>query len=300
MRNRFSKGLKMAALSLLFSCSLSAQQAIYLRINEVMPHNVDNYQDDYGKQSSWIEIYNNSPATVDIGGCFLTTDMNNPTMYPIPKGDIWTKIKARQHTVFWADNNPSHGTFHLNFALDTVGSNFIALFDSNGKTLIDSITIPALMADQTFARTLDGKGEWAIADKVTPSTNNVILTGQEAVMKFKANDPTGIGMAITAMLVVFCALIVLYLVFKQIGKAAVRISKRNAMKAQGGTQSSAAQEDLGAESGEVFAAIAMALNEFNNEAHDLESTVLTINRVTRNYSPWSSKIYGLKELPKKS
>lgn len=298
MRNRFSKGLKLAALSLLFSCSLSAQQAIYLRLNEVMPNNVDNFQDDYGKQSSWIEIYNNSPATVDIGGCFLTTDMNNPTMYPIPKGDILTKIKPRQHTIFWADNNPSHGTFHLNFALDSVGSNFIAIFDSNGKTLIDSITIPALGADQTLARSLDGKGEWVIAEKVTPNTNNVILTGQEAVMKFKQNDPSGIGMAITAMLVVFSALIVLYLVFKQIGKSAMRISKRNAMKSQS-VQGVPAKEDLGAESGEVFAAIAMALNEFNNEAHDLENTVLTINRVTRNYSPWSSKIYGLNQLHNK-
>ncbi|MGL5318775.1 MAG: OadG family protein, partial [Bacteroidales bacterium] len=87
----------------------------------------------------------------------------------------------------------------------------------------------------------------------------------------------------------------LYVVFKSIGKTAIRISKRKAMSAQGAV----VKEDIGTESGEVFAAIAMALHEFNNEAHDLENTVLTINRVTRNYSPWSSKIYGLKELPKK-
>ncbi|MGL5227420.1 MAG: OadG family transporter subunit [Bacteroidales bacterium] len=298
MLNKLSKGFKLAALSLLFTGSLSAQQAIYLRLNEVMPNNVDNYQDDYGKQSAWIEIFNNSPATVDLGGCFLTTDINNPTMYPIPKGDILTKVKARQHIIFWADNNPSHGTFHLNFALDSVKPNFIAIFDSNGKTLIDSITIPPIGPDQSFARVLDGSGAWALAEKVTPSTNNKILTGQEAVLKFKENDPTGVGMAITAMMVVFFALIVLYVVFKCIGNTAMRISKRNALKAQKGT---VVQKpvDLGTESGEVFAAIAMALHEYNNEAHDLENTVLTINRVTRNYSPWNSKIYGLKELPKK-
>lgn len=298
MLNKISKSFKLAALSLLFTGSLSAQQAIYLRLNEVMPNNVDNYQDDYGKQSAWIEIYNNSPATVDLGGCFLTTDMNNPTMYPIPKGDILTKVKARQHIIFWADNNPSHGTFHLNFELDSVKPNFLAIFDSNGKTLIDSITIPPLGADQSFARILDGTGAWAQAEKVTPSTNNKILTGQEAVLKFKENDPTGVGMAITAMMVVFFALIVLYVVFKNIGNIAMSISKRNALKAQKGTIVEK-PTDLGTESGEVFAAIAMALHEYNNEAHDLENTVLTINRVTRNYSPWNSKIYGLKELPKK-
>ncbi len=51
------------------------------------------------------------------------------------------------------------------------------------------------------------------------------------------------------------------------------------------------------ESGEVFAAIAMALHEYQDNSHDLEDTVLTISRVARAYSPWSSKIYGLRQFP---
>ena len=47
--------------------------------------------------------------------------------------------------------------------------------------------------------------------------------------------------------------------------------------------------------GEVFAAIAAALYEVAEDVHDLENTVLTINRVARNYSPWNSKIYGVRE-----
>ncbi len=31
--------------------------------------------------------------------------------------------------------------------------------------------------------------------------------------------------------------------------------------------------------------------------HDVEETVLTITRVKRSYSPWSSKIYTLRETP---
>ena len=50
------------------------------------------------------------------------------------------------------------------------------------------------------------------------------------------------------------------------------------------------------DSGEVIAAIAAALVE-HLDAHDRESTILTINKVRRAYSPWSSKIYGLRELP---
>ena len=39
-------------------------------------------------------------------------------------------------------------------------------------------------------------------------------------------------------------------------------------------------------------AIAMALQLFLDEVHDDESNVITIKRIERRYSPWSSKIYG--------
>jgi len=40
-------------------------------------------------------------------------------------------------------------------------------------------------------------------------------------------------------------------------------------------------------------AIAMALHLFYDEVHDDESNVITIKRIERRYSPWSSKIYGI-------
>ena len=49
--------------------------------------------------------------------------------------------------------------------------------------------------------------------------------------------------------------------------------------------------------GEVAAAIAMALRELSNEMHDVEHGVLTFGSNSRNYSPWSSKIFGLRQLP---
>ena len=43
----------------------------------------------------------------------------------------------------------------------------------------------------------------------------------------------------------------------------------------------------------VYAAIAAAIHLYGEELHDVENTVLTINKVSRTYSPWSSKIHGL-------
>jgi hypothetical protein len=47
-------------------------------------------------------------------------------------------------------------------------------------------------------------------------------------------------------------------------------------------------------SGEETAAIAMALHLYLSEIHDTESGVLTIKHISKRYSPWSSKIYAVR------
>ena len=285
---------------------LNAQRATSLKINEVLVTNEQNYQDDYGLHNAWIEIFNTSFASVNIEGCYLTNDKDNPTKYPIPKGDVLTLIKPRQHILFWADGMPNRGTFHVSFTLDPSKENYIALYDSNGKTLIDEITVPAgMLADQSYAREEDGSANWVIKgggehSYVTPSTNNMTLDKNEKIENFKKHDADGFGMAIIAMSVVFIGLILLYVSFKIVGNIAVKLGKRNALKARGITDKVEAKEkNLGSHSGEEAAAIAMALHEFMNDAHDVEDMILTINKVKRTYSPWSSKIYTLRQTPKR-
>jgi len=286
--------------ALILNFGVNAQRATSMKINEVLVINEENFLDDYGKRSSWIELYNSSAGTVDIKGCYITDDKNNLTKYMIPKGDILSKIKPKQHTLFFADNNPDRGTFHLNFQLDPNKDNYIAFVDADGKTLIDEITIPAgQLADASYGRTIDGESEWSQLSKVTPSTNNLTLDSNEKIDNFKDNDSFGIGMTISAMAVTFLGLLLLYLIFKQVGKLSIAASKRNARKAKSGITTNERDELLGEEAGEVFAAIATALYEVTEDVHDLENTVLTIHKVTRNYSPWSSKLYGLRETPRK-
>lgn len=294
------------ALVTVFSLSIQAQSPTSLRINEVLVVNETNFQDDYGTHSAWIEIYNTSYASVDLKGCFLTNDKNNPTKYPIPKGDVLTLIKPRQHALFWADGQPSRGTFHLSFTLNPNEKNYLALYDSNGKTLIDEVEIPnGMLADQSYARQEDGHDTWVIKDGsashyVTPSTNNMTMDKNEKIENFKKHDKIGIGMALTAMTVVFSGLILLYLIFKFVGNTAVKMGKRNAMKVYGITDKDEAEEkQFGKRSGEEFAAISMAMHEHFEDVHDIEDMIITINRVKRTYSPWSSKIYTLRENPKK-
>lgn len=278
-----------------FTFGVKAQQATSMRINEVLVINEDNFVDDYGKRHGWIELYNSSAGAVNIAGCFLTDDKENPRKYPIPKGDVTTLIQPGQHALFWADNMPDRGTYHISFSFDPTKENYVALYNADGKTLIDEVTIPAgQVADISYGRVIDGQDEWGQLKKVTPRANNVTLDTNEKIENFSENDSWGVGMTITAMAVVFLGLFLLYVIFKYIGNLSIQASKRNAQKTAGDRVISA---DAGQESGEIFAAIATALYEMSDDNHDIENTVLTIRKVKRAYSPWSSKLYGLRQTP---
>lgn len=279
-----------------------------LLLNEVLIENESNFQDDYGTHSGWIEIFNRTYGTVDLAGCLLkVSDRSGDTLtYFIPKGDVLTQIKPRQHALFWAGGMPNRGTFHTNFVLKADRNTWIGLYDSGNK-LLDQIVIKAnlLSANQSYARVSDAAEEWEVkigtgTQYVTPSTNNKTLDGNAKKDKFALHDQNGLGMTLSAMGVVFMGLVLLYISFKFIGKASVAMSKRNAMKVKGITDKEEAKSHkLGEAPGEVFAAIAMALHEMQSNVHDVEETVLTISRVKRSYSPWNSKIYTLRETPNK-
>lgn len=290
--------------------SAGAQSQGQMRLNEFLVINTNDFQDDYGQQSSWIEIFNASYGTVDIGGCYLSDDPANLKKYQIPGGDILTKIKPRQHVIFWADNQPFRGTFHVNF--DLLGAKEIIFTKGDGKSIIDRIKIdPALkdstMANISYGRVEDGIGSitgdgegWAVLDRTSASTNNSMIDKTAKPQRMKEMDPYGWMMAALAMSVVFIALIILYFLFKQISKIYTRPDKEKgdskevvatpSAKAVPAAKGGKASED------EVYAAIVAALEMWkeSNQLHDEESFVLTI---VPTHSAWNDKHELLTKLP---
>lgn len=292
------------ALTLIGSASALAQGRKGLRINEVMVQNDSNYVDDYGRHEAWVELFNSTFAPMDIASIYLTTDSTQPKMYPVPLGDVKTEIPPRQHVVFWADGQPDKGTFHVSFRLKPGQDNWIGVYDANGHTIIDSITVPAsLTSDQSYARINDGLDGWEVRDGitkfVTPSSANRVVDSNSKVEMFAETDGHGFGMSLMAMIIVFFALALLCVCFYIVGMIGARVSQRNKAESHGKDVRTLPREEQPAhDSGEEIAAIVMALNEHLN-AHDRESTILTINKVRRSYSPWSSKIYNMRELPRR-
>ena len=288
--------------AILFIISLHpgvAQNTYELRFNEILVLNDSANIDDFGQHSPWIEIFNTSYNTVDIGGCYLTDDMKNPTKYWIPNEDVMTQIPPRGYILFWADGMPSRGIRHLNFNLRNADT--LALFDTNGRTLLDKMAVPKQQKSNVsygYEESLDENGKtvstWVPQEKITPATHNDHKRRASSGEQFVKHDPKGFGMTVIAMTAVFLSLAVLYLIFKTTGNFFQRTA-RKAKKAKQTLDASAKEElDL---SGEVTAAIAMALHLYQSEMHDHENTILTIKKVARPYSPWSSKIHTLRKYP---
>ena len=102
-------------------------------------------------------------------------------------------------------------------------------------------------------------------------------------------------MAGIGFLIVFVVLVLLIFIMKAMGWVFTREHKAKvAASAQ-----TAHAHDHAISDQELAAAIATALKLYKSDLHDRESETLTINRITRAYSPWNSKIHGLTQLPER-
>ena len=295
-----------------------------LVINEILVNNVNNFEDDYGHRVSWIELCNTGYSKINVASCYLVIESGNESIsYRIPKGDSRTEISPQGYIVFFCEGTSTKGTFHTNFTLSMDNGNTgkqttlsdslelpvvdkqikLSLLEANGRDTISSVTYN--LADQepdiAMGRLLqdDGTYKFTKLATTTPLATNETHEPVPAHELFRRTDPYGYGMTITAMTVVLTALLLLYLVFRSIGKTMVLVSerKKNAKKDNDSApvQKTATKKEVF--SGDDMAAIALALHLYDNDLHDKESTILTINRVAKVYSPWSSKIYGLTQEP---
>lgn len=105
---------------------------------------------------------------------------------------------------------------------------------------------------------------------------------------FSLIDADSITICVVGYVVVFFALVLLYFVFNNLPK----LLKMKLGKKKKDVADTAASEV--SVTGEVNAVIGIALYMYFNELHDEESNVITIKRASKFYSPWSSKIYGLR------
>ena len=220
-------------------------------------------------------------------------------MSQIPNGDERTNLSGRQLIVLQLGSQPAQGSLHLSVKVNATEPTWIALYNGNATQLIDSVTVPVLGANQSFARIANNgtAADWETksADRVTPGIQNQTVVSESKIEKFKREDPYGFGMALMAMGIVFFCLALLWITFTLFGMlmrhmdAAKKVAHHQPIKPI--TKTVEKTMEVGHKTGvmlkegfdtkgidkEVYmAVIGLALRQYEDDIHDVESGVITI------------------------
>lgn len=155
--------------TLVFSSVYGQQNTVV--INEFMADNTSVITDESGKYEDWIELYNCGKEPVNIGGWFITDDFDEPRKFRIREGSNSTIIQPNTHLLLWADDDWEEGILHLEFKFSRQGEQ-IAIFGTDGKTLIDSVSFKMQQPNHSMGRLPDGASEWVEFEDSTPGTAN--------------------------------------------------------------------------------------------------------------------------------
>ena len=301
--NKF--GLLLGTLLLAGASIAHAQVEQSIKINEVMTSNTSNLQDEYGQREAWIEIANVSFTTYNVRGMFITTDrsvldpqMSVPErmkrMSAIPSGEPRTALSGRQHLILFCNSLPSKGSMHLSVPVDPSKPTWIGLYSGNATLLIDSVTVPVIADNLSYARHKDGSANWVVksAEQVTPGISNMTDIVETKTAKLKREDPYGFGITVLAMGIVFFCLALLFVFFTLFGffmrhrsavasiqpvKAGVKtVEKTMEVASKTSTILQDGLKTKGIDKEVYMAVIAMALKEYQDNVHDVESGVITI------------------------
>ena len=301
--NKFK--LLICGIMLTSTSAVMAQGAKNIRLNEVLTNNTASIVDEFGQREAWIELENSSFTTYNFRDMSVTTDrsvldpkMSVPDrikrMSVIPNGDSRTQIGGQQHIVFFCNSNPAQGKLHLSLSIPMSEPVWIGFYNGNAVELIDSVTVPALAADQSYAR---HGNTWSIkkAENVTPGIENFIKTDETKDAKLKRDDPHGFGITLLAMGIVFFCLAVLFLFFWLFGLIMrnLETAKKvvNAQPIKPITKTVEVTHDIAHATGNILqdglktkgidkevyiAVISMALKQYQDDVHDIESGIITI------------------------
>jgi len=150
------------------------QTGIRLVINELMASNTSEsgITDPQGDYDDWLEIYNFGDVNIDLAGMYLTDDLDDPDKWRIPTGyPSQTTVPADGFIVFWADEETQDGPLHAGFKLSGSGED-IALFNTNGVTLIDAISFGDQTANISYGRFPDANDTLRFFATPTPVADN--------------------------------------------------------------------------------------------------------------------------------
>lgn len=138
-----------------------------VRINEIMSGNRSTLTLEDGTSPDWIEISNISAKSVSLEGWSLSKTENDVRVFTFPDMDLGAGESVLIHADSRLRDDPAqalHAPFRLSSAGDT-----LMLFNAGGSA-VDTVNVPALTADQSYARM--GDYTWQVCATATPGLSN--------------------------------------------------------------------------------------------------------------------------------
>ncbi len=141
-------------------------QSPAVRINEFLASNQTTNRDpEFGEFSDWIELYNPAPQATDLGGYYVTDDLDEPWKWRIPDG---TRIPGAGFLLLWADGRDTG--LHTSFKLSKAGEQ-IGLYTPAGVP-VDTLSFGAQQDDVSYGRLGNDANQWSFFQPPSPGAFN--------------------------------------------------------------------------------------------------------------------------------
>ena len=142
--------------------------------------------DGDGEAEDWIEIFNGTASTVNLGGYSLSDDVLLPSKWSFPAG---TTIAPGGFLIVFASDkadNPPAGELHTNFRLSS-GGEYLALYNSAGTVLTSFADYPEQFEDVSYGFSDTERFLGYLPAPSPGSANNAAFDGFVADTKFSVN-----------------------------------------------------------------------------------------------------------------
>jgi len=127
--------------------------------------------------TQFIELYNKTGGTINLGGYGLSNDPNSLFLYQITSP---TLLASNNRIAF----QESQLGFHIRSASDRI------LLTSNGGAVLDGRVVEAGRLDMSEGRWPDGNDEWYYMERTTGTANVVTLTTSVVINEIMYHPPT--------------------------------------------------------------------------------------------------------------
>jgi hypothetical protein len=171
--NIFLKGRGFKVLWILLALATPPLLRAQVVINEVMANNNSAVPNE-GIFPDWVELYNNSAASVDLSDWSISDTLSNTRRFIFPAG---TTIAANGFLMVWFDTLTNAPGLHVGSTISATTDD-ISLYgpSSSGGIRQDVVNFGLQVPDRSISRIPNGTGTWTLTTATPAASNDGVVT----------------------------------------------------------------------------------------------------------------------------